>query len=332
KLELQGVRVHLLRKRWRLDPILWWSLRRLVVRERFDAVLSMLQGTNLHNLLVTPTVRGVACLISYRGGTVYSWLARTEGRIAYRAQRLITPAASVALDVVERYRIASSKVVHIPNGCDSSRFTPGDGQKQLEARQQLGLPPDALILYTPSRIDRTKGQDIMAAALALLQPLISEKEVLWVNTGQCQDLALKRKIEGRVPPFASRVRLLDATDRPEDWYAAADIVVLPSRVEAFSNVLLESSFSGRLFVAAAVGETPEVAATIGGGIVYDGSSSDLAAKLTDLLNRPRRELIAEGLRLAGPARNHYSLDHATRKFAETISDAVAERRAGMLVS
>jgi glycosyltransferase involved in cell wall biosynthesis len=327
-LEQHGVKVHQLRKRGRLDPLLWSGLRRLIVKERFDAVLSMLQGTNLHNLLVTPTVPGVACLISYRGGKVYPWLARTEGRIAYRAQRLITPAAAVAEEVAKQYRIAQSRVVRIPNGCDSSRFAPRDAQSQLDSRKQLGLPIDSLVLYTPSRIDQAKGQDIMAAALIQLQPLLASKEVIWVNTGQVQDLALKDKVEGMVRPFAGRVKLLDATDRPEDWYSASDIVVLPSRVEAFSNVLLEAAFSGRLFVAAAVGETSRVASKIGGGLIFDGSPSDLAARLSALIRRPREELLADGLGLAEPARKHYSLARTAQMFTETIAAAVSERRSG----
>jgi glycosyltransferase involved in cell wall biosynthesis len=325
-LDQYRVPVYLLRKRGRIDPVLWGGLRRLIATERFDAVLSMLQGTNLHNLLVTPTVPGVACLISYRGGSVYPWLARSEGRLAYRAQRLITPASSVAAELEAKYRIAKDRIVQIPNGCDTARFPMQHGGTQERHRRDLGLPEDALLLYTPSRIDPAKGQDILAEALSTIQPLLRQYRVIWVNTGPVQDQELLARVEVLTAPFADHVRLLEATDDPAAWYAACDAVVLPSRIEAFSNVLLESAFSGRMFLASGVGETPDVVATIGGGKLFDGTAGDLADRLKLLFGLGRANLLNAGLQLVQPAREHYSLEQTAAQFAATIAAAVDDRR------
>ncbi|HRP06986.1 MAG TPA: glycosyltransferase, partial [Gemmatimonadales bacterium] len=76
------------------------------------------------------------------------------------------------------------------------------------------------------------------------------------------DGPLRSRLErqARRAGLESRVRFIGAI-RPEslpEWFAAADLVVLPSRSEGVPNVLLEAKACGRPFVASDVGAVRDV--------------------------------------------------------------------------
>ena len=326
ELRKAGVTLFQLDKHGRFDPLFWWALYRLIVRNRIQAVLSMLQGTNVHNLLVTSQLPKVARLISYRGGTVQPSLAATEGRLAYLADQLIVPAKHLVTELQGKYRIAPERIRAIPNGCDSNRFAYRPYADRALYREQLDLPPDAFILYTPCRIEHAKGQDVLASALMQVRDLIVERSVVWINTGQVQDQAMAVRIDATTRELIQHVRLLPPTAEPELWMAAADAVIIPSRIEAFPNVLLEAAFTGRPFIATSFGEVTEVVRRIGGVAVQPGSALELSTALRTLITTPEEERAEQGRKLAALAREKYSIEATAEQFAEAIEQAYSRRR------
>ena len=92
-------------------------------------------------------------------------------------------------------------------------------------------------------------------------------------------------------------------DRVADYYAAADVCVVPSRTESFGLVALEAQSLGTPVVAAAVGGLTE--------IVVDGVTGILVRE-----RDPRRYAEAIATVLADPARR------------EAMGEAARERAAG----
>lgn len=326
ELEAAGVKLFQLQKRGKVDLRFWLALYRLIVRQKINAVFSMLQGTNLHNLIVTSQLPKVARLISYRGGTVNHQLAATEGRLAYLADAMVVPARHLIAELSQKYRIRESKIHAIPNGCDHKRFVYRPYVERVKYREQLGLPPDAFILYTPSRIAHAKGQDVMATALMQVRDLLTTHAVLWINTGHMQDQSLAVQIDATTREVVRHVRLLPQTPEPELWMAAADVVVIPSRVEAFPNILLEAAFTGRPFIATSCGEVPEVVKRIGGSLVAPESSLELAMAMRELITMLPEQRAELGAALSEKAHQHYSIGQAADRFARVIEQAVAGRR------
>src|SRR5439155_24607267 len=68
---------------------------------------------------------------------------------------------------------------------------------------------------------------------------------------------------------AGRIAWLGPRPDIERWYAAADVVVLPSRYEPFGNVHLEALASGVPVVASAAAGGAEAIVDGGGGAVVD---------------------------------------------------------------
>jgi glycosyltransferase involved in cell wall biosynthesis len=325
-LEASGLRWHLLRKRGKFDPVFWFSLRALIVRERFDAVLSLLQGTNVHNLLVTPTVRGVACLISYRAARLDAGLVRVEGRLAARADSLIVPAEPVIELLDGHYLIPRERMVAIPNGCDESVFTPSPYPERQAVRAGLGLPDDAFIIYNPNRIDPVKGHDICAEALAGMREELAKRKVLWLCTGSIQDREFYERVVQICEPIRDHVRLLPHTPEPQRWLAACDALCISSRSESFGLAVMEGGFVGRPFAGSATGIAAELGAKGYGFLAEPGSAESLRAALQQLLATPEADLERMGSELRDYVRDRYSIRAAAWSYGEEVERAVRRRR------
>ena len=97
------------------------------------------------------------------------------------------------------------------------------------------------------------------------------------------DLALALGVADRVMLFPPQPQ-----ERLADFYAAADVVLVPSRSESFGLVALEAQACGTPVVAARVGGLPFVVEDGRTGFLVDGHDpSEHAARLLQLVREPR---------------------------------------------
>jgi glycosyltransferase involved in cell wall biosynthesis len=173
----------------------------------------------------------------------------------------------------------------VRNGVDLKRFERADEDDRRTARAHLGLPPEAPLVVCVGRLTRQKGQDVLLAAWPAVLAASPYARLALVGDGD-----LLEPLRRTAPPgvlFAGPV-----TDtRP--WYAAADLVVLPSRWEGLPLTLLEALAVGRPVVASDIpgiaGELPRGA----GALVPAGDAGALAEAITYRVRIP--ELVrAEG--------------------------------------
>ncbi len=145
----------------------------------------------------------------------------------------------------------------IPCGTDINRF----GQvTQAEARQQLGIDPDARVALYVGRFDPRKGIETLVRAIAQ-SSLRAEGNLQLIigggsRPGQCDGLERDR-IEGIVRELGLE-SITTFPGRLDEtlplYYAAADVCVVPSHYEPFGLVPIEAMAS----------RTPVVASNVGG--------------------------------------------------------------------
>jgi glycosyltransferase involved in cell wall biosynthesis len=187
-------------------------------------------------------------------------------------------------DELVRLGIRKEGVVTIPNGVDPRRFADGDGGR-FRARFGLG---DAPVVLTPGRVCDVKNQRVAVDVVPRLSAL--GVDVRWVILGAPSEPAyfdsLKEAL-GR-PELSSRILLVPGFP-PEsrelaDAYASADLVVVPSKHEAFGLVVLEAWCAGKAVVATRVGGLPELVEDgVTGRLVPPGDVSGLADAIAGLL-------------------------------------------------
>lgn len=189
------------------------------------------------------------------------------------------------------------------------------------ARARLGIPLDTPTAVCVGRLCRQKGQDLLlaawpevTAALGLPRRPGGGPGPLLVLVGDGPDRA---DLERLRPPGT---RLVGADD-PHAWYAAADVVVVPSRWEAMAMVPLEAQASARLVVATDVdgvreGLHPEQV------VVPPERPEALTAALVRALT-DRAEASAVGARVRALAERRWSPHEARRRLMDVYATAIA---------
>ncbi|WP_447009257.1 glycosyltransferase [Saccharothrix hoggarensis] len=128
------------------------------------------------------------------------------------------------------------------NGVDTDRFRPAD---RLAARRRLGLP-DAPTAVCVGRLAPLKGQDQLLAAWPLVRERVPDARLVLVGEGPMAE-------RWRAEHDDASVLWWGHDDAVADFYAAADVVVMPSRAEGMALVPLEAMACGRSVVAFDVG-------------------------------------------------------------------------------
>jgi glycosyltransferase involved in cell wall biosynthesis len=153
--------------------------------------------------------------------------------------------------------IKSFRSRYIPNGVDISKFKCTD---KLEARRLLGLPEDRLILLSTRRFSPKNGIPYLVRALGKIRKEIPE--VLCVFCGNLSTAKDWPAVENiiREKNLANSVRMEGSVPNTKinDYLNAADVVILPSLIEATSISGLEAMATERPLVGTDVGGIPEL--------------------------------------------------------------------------
>jgi glycosyltransferase involved in cell wall biosynthesis len=170
-----------------------------------------------------------------------------ERRLAARSDRIVAHSRNIARLLLNDLGLAPGRVVTIPNGVDTQRFRPAGAAEAASARAALGLERDATVALMPARISPLKNQDLVVQAVATLRDAGALPEGFrLLLAGRVSSAGMARRLRGRIARsrLGDRVRLLGAVRDMPALYAAADVVLLPSRTEASPIAALEALAAG----------------------------------------------------------------------------------------
>jgi glycosyltransferase involved in cell wall biosynthesis len=173
------------------------------------------------------------------------------------------------------------RLVTIPKGVDLARFRPAGDRAAL--RKSLGLTGPTIV--TVAGLIRRKGVDVILEALSTLK---DSHDFTFVVCGDGPQRAELERLATRLG-VRRRTRFLGQVARGAvaRWFAASDMFVLASRLEAAGNVLLEAMAAARPVICTDAGGPPEyVRHEETGYIVPVGDAAALAARIRLLLDRP----------------------------------------------
>jgi UDP-glucose:(heptosyl)LPS alpha-1,3-glucosyltransferase len=215
-----------------------------------------------------------------------------------RSGKLIANSEQTKQEFIEVYGIPEDQIVVIHNGVDSVRFNPRRRLKEgKKLREDLGIPRRAPVVLFVGTGFRRKG-------LSRLLELWERRELPGVYL-------LVVGNDARLPRYRKRwsgekeVIFAGRQENVEDYYACANLLVLPAIREAFGNVVLEAMASGLpVIISGDVGAAAGVKGPLSEGILSNpNDSAELKDKILRMLERERWASLAREARLAAEKYN-----------------------------
>ncbi len=273
-----------------------FRLRRLLRRERPDAVLSFIDVSNLLTLLASIGLR-LRVVVSERGcadpapttgnaAWVYSlsryW--RLLRKLLYRRAFVVT-----ALNHDSARWIASECGVPV-------RVIP----VAVRELSEIAVSREPMVLAV-GRLHAVKGFDVLLRSFERVSPAFPDWQLTVIGEGPERPSLVQLCVDLGI---ADRVSFVHPVQDVERWMARAGLVVQPSRSEAFGNVILESMAMGAAVLTTnCAGPASLIEDGVNGRLVPIDDVQALTEAMLALMSQPelRRRLGAE----AGKVRQNY---------------------------
>lgn len=203
------------------------------------------------------------------------------------------------------------RIAVIPHGIDPKRYPLPLPQQRRVARELLGIRTDEPLAGFVGRFDDPKNESWAADVAAALRQASRPGRVILAGDGPRRAALEDRIAQQRL---ADRLTLLGECD-PVPLYHAADLLLVPSRIEGFSYACAEGMSCGVPVLRTQSGGAEEtIVENVTGRCVPVDRDRFVAAALDLLSDRDR--LAAMGQAAATHVRTHLSLDRQIERTLE----------------
>lgn len=218
---------------------------------------------------------------------------------AAKARAIIAVSGEVARDTIELYGVPDERVQIIWNGFNTEIFRVMPLERDTVLIEH-GLEPGAkhLIAFT-GKLAEFKGIDVLLRAAALYENALGGVSTLIVGDGEL--LSNLRALASELDLHGIHFLGHQDQDKVARIMNAADLAVVPSRVEPFGLVAIEALACGTPVVATNQGGLPEFVNERVGALVDVDDAQGLAAAVI-------RELETDSKNVKGPIAAEYARD------------------------
>lgn len=319
-----GVEVDVIDERFRFDPRAVGELRRVVARRAPDVVQTHMVKSHFFARLAG-LGRGRHWVAYHHGYTTTDLKMRAYNQLNRwslpAAERVITVCGPFAERLTregvrrELISVRHNSVVAPP---------PVNEDERRALRERLGADVDTRLVLAVGRLSREKGHADLVRSFAAARELRRELNVILVIVGEGPE-RVRVETEARAAGVLERIVFAGHTSNVRPYYAAADVLALPSHSEGSPNVLLEAMAAGLPVVATAVGGVPEIAKDGESALLVPAHDTKaFAAALGRVLTD---EALADGLGRAAAARavSEFSPESYARGLVEIYRGLLSEK-------
>lgn len=175
-------------------------------------------------------------------------------------------------EIIHHYGVAEEQITVIPNGVDLERFRP-DPTARHQVREELGLHQDGLVAIFAGHEFERKGLRFVLQALSKVDPA-----VCLLVAGRDDPT----KLRAEFPALEGRVHYLGNRDDLERYYAASDLMVMPTAHDISPLVGPEGLASGLPLLMTDIGGVRSYLQHGLNGWLIDQDGEQIAEYLTQL--------------------------------------------------
>ena len=202
----------------------------------------------------------------------------------------------------------------IPNSIETDVFKP---RGRAAARDRLGLPHDRkIIAYIPAYSSEIKGFREATAALIRLKAILHDENPLVLLVGNETPATQAIQLDKHALGYVHETEALSYV------YSAADVVIVPSLEETFSNTTAEAISCGTPVVGFKTGAIPELAIDDQTGYTLEvGDVEGFAQGIAKVLRGPDMSAACREF-----AESHLRFEIQARRYENLFTELVTMRR------
>ena len=281
-----------------------------------------------HHVWITPFVAHesglpyvISChgtdLMGFKKGARYREYALTA---AQNAHAIIAISNQVQTDAMETYQMPAEKVPLIGNGFGTDHFKLLPHVSKVEVLNDFDLNgADKPLVSFVGKFTDFKGIDTLLKAAAIYEKQIDGIQTVLVGEGSLWDemLSLKEQLGLNGVHFLGH----QTQDVLARIYNAADVSIVPSRVEPFGLVAVEALACGTPVVATNAGGLPDfINEKVGALVPVDDPESLAQAIISEIKNNTKQ---TKGVYANQYAYENYTWEKQVAKMIELYQQAIA---------
>lgn len=201
---------------------------------------------------------------------------------SYKSEILIA-CSNVIKDHLNKYfSIDEDRIKVIHNAVDSNEFV--ITKTRIELINEINIPDDKFMIGYFGRLDyKEKGVDILLNSFRNLSKVNKDLFLLLVGNGVDEN-----KIREFITQNKLYAKMINSKKDIYNYYLLLDVFVLPSRVDPFPLVMLETGLMKKPFVGSRVDGIAELIENETDGLLFEsGNADDLASKILKIYNNKK---------------------------------------------
>ncbi len=216
--------------------------------------------------------------------TVHS-LVKGFKLLSFRSDKIIAVSKAVADNIIHNYKVDSYRIIQIYNPV---KISPDDN-KNFD-RCSFGISKYDKVFLFVGRWNKVKGVDIM---IKVFKKLFSEynfiKLILITDISDAE--------RERISKFSKNFIFIKPLEEISCFYRISDYVILPSKLESFPFVMLESGIYNTLFIGSNVGGISEFIDDGSNGLLFNYGEKNLNEVIKKVLSLDEKteKLISKNL-------------------------------------